>query len=78
MVVKRGIMRTHGWGGRPPRDDAEARDRILRTTRGRIAEVGTTTTSEVADLLEVTRQTVYRYFATTEDLLNAAALFAVT
>jgi AcrR family transcriptional regulator len=70
-------MRTHGWGGRPPRDDAEARDRILRATRARLAEARTTSTSEVAELLGVTRQTVYRYFATTEELLNAAAMDAV-
>jgi len=70
-------MRTHGWGGHPPRDDAEARDRILRATLARLAEAGTTSTSEVAELLGVTRQTVYRYFATTEELLNAAAMDAV-
>jgi len=77
MVVKGGGMRTHGWGGRPPRDDVEARDRILRATRALLAEAGTTSTSEVAELLGVTRQTVYRYFATTEELLNAAAMDAV-
>jgi AcrR family transcriptional regulator len=70
-------MRTHGWGGRPPRDDAEARERILRTTRRRLADVGTTTTSDVAALLGVTRQTVYRYYPTTDELLNAAAMEAV-
>jgi AcrR family transcriptional regulator len=70
-------MRTHGWRGRPPRDDAEARERILRTARTRLAEVGTTTTSDVAALLGVTRQTVYRYYPTTDELLNAAAMDAV-
>ncbi|MDT4917637.1 MAG: hypothetical protein QOH89_2337 [Pseudonocardiales bacterium] len=70
-------MRTHGWGGRPPRDDAEARERILHATRSRLAEAGSTSTSEVAELLGVTRQTVYRYFPTTEELLNAAAMDAV-
>lgn len=70
-------MRTHGWGGRPPGDDAEARDRILRATRARLVEAGATSTSEVAELLGVTRQTVYRYYATTEELLNAAAMDAV-
>jgi AcrR family transcriptional regulator len=70
-------MRTHGWGGQPPHDDAEARERILRATRNRLVEVGTTSTSEVAELLGVTRQTVYRYYATTEVLLNAAAMDAV-
>jgi AcrR family transcriptional regulator len=77
MVVKEVHMRTHGWGGRPPQDDVEARQRILRITRDRLAEVGTTSTSEVAELLGVTRQTVYRYFPTTGDLLNAAAMDAV-
>jgi AcrR family transcriptional regulator len=75
MVVK---VRRHGWGGDPPRDEASARARILQTTRTRLAETGTTSTSEVADLLGVTRQTVYRYYPTTEDLLNAAAMDAVT
>jgi len=70
-------MRTHGWGGRPPRDDDEARRRILRVTRERLDAVGTTNTSEVAEALGVTRQTVYRYYATTDDLLNAAAMDAV-
>jgi AcrR family transcriptional regulator len=70
-------MRTHGWAGRPPRDDAEARERILRATRARLAEAGVTTTSDVAVQLGVTRQTVYRYFPTTDDLLNAAAMDAV-
>lgn len=70
-------MRTHGWGGCPPSTDDEARARILEVTRRRLAEVGATTTSEIAELLGVTRQTVYRYYATTEDLLNAAAMDAV-
>jgi AcrR family transcriptional regulator len=38
---------------------------------------GTTSTAEIAELLGVTRQTVYRYFPTTEDLLDAAAMDAV-
>ena len=70
-------MRTHGWGGDPPRDDADARTRILQAARACLAESGGASTSEVAELLGVTRQTVYRYFATTDDLLNAAAMDAV-
>lgn len=70
-------MRSHGWSGRPPRDAEEARARILAATRRRLAAAGTTSTSEIAELLGVTRQTVYRYFPTTDDLLNAAALDAV-
>jgi AcrR family transcriptional regulator len=71
-------VRTHGWGGQPPRDDAEARARILAATRSRLAETGSTGTSEVAEILGVTRQTVYRYFPSTEELLNAAAMDAVS
>lgn len=70
-------MRTHGWGGRPPGSDAEARARILSATRLLLRETGTTRTSEVAGALGVTRQTVYRYYPTTEGLLDAAALQAV-
>ena len=70
-------MRTHGWAGRPPTDDAEARSRILAAARARLADAGSTSTSEVAELLGVTRQTVYRYYRSTEDLLNAAAMDAV-
>lgn len=70
-------VRSHGWGGKPPIDADEARDRILTATVARLVEAGTTSTSEIADLIGVTRQTVYRYFATTNDLLNAAAMYAV-
>lgn len=58
-------------------DAEEARVRILAAARARLAEDGSTHISEVAELLGVTRQTVYRYFPTTEDLLNAAATEAV-
>lgn len=71
-------MRTHGWAGQPPRDDAEARTRILAAARTRLAEAGSTSTSEVAEILGVTRQTVYRYYRSTEELLSAAAMDAVT
>lgn len=70
-------MRAHGWGGRPPRDADEARTRIVAAARSCIAEAGTTSTSEVAERLGVTRQTVYRYFPTTDDLLNAASMDAI-
>jgi AcrR family transcriptional regulator len=70
-------MRAHGWAGSPPSDATEARARILTATRERLAEFGTTSTAEVAENVGITRQTVYRYFPTTEDLLNAAATEAV-
>jgi AcrR family transcriptional regulator len=70
-------MRAHGWAGKPPSDAVEARARILAATRDLINSFGITSTAEVAERLGVTRQTVYRYFPTTEDLLNAAATEAV-
>lgn len=70
-------MRSHGWGGQPPADADEARARILAATRARLSEAGTTSTSEIAEVLGVTRQTVYRYYPTTDDLVDAAALDAV-
>ncbi len=70
-------MRSHGWGGQPPADAEEARTRILGATRDRLAEAGSTSTSEIAEILGVTRQTVYRYFPTTEELIDAAALDAI-
>ncbi|HUS20458.1 MAG TPA: helix-turn-helix domain-containing protein, partial [Aeromicrobium sp.] len=70
-------MRAHGWAGSPPSDAGEARARILSATRERLQRFGTTSTADVAEHVGVTRQTVYRYFPTTEDLLNAAATEAV-
>ena len=55
----------------------EARTRILAATRHRLTQTGSTNISEVAEDLGVTRQTVYRYFPTTDDLVDAAALDAV-
>lgn len=49
----------------------------MAVARARLAESGTTSISEVAELLGVTRQTVYRYYPNTEELLNAAATDAV-
>ncbi|MGV9825799.1 TetR/AcrR family transcriptional regulator [Gordonia sp. NPDC003429] len=71
-------MRTHGWGGRVPRNDDEARARILAAAREAIDEHGVAASiSDVARSLGVTRQTVYRYFSGTEELLRATALDAV-
>ena len=70
-------MRTHGWGGDPPASDDEAIDRILAATRNCIDVKGSATSiTDVADHLTVTRPTIYRYFASTEDLLRATAIDA--
>ena len=70
-------MRAHGWAGSPPADASEARARILAATRERLTDAGNTSTAEIAERVGITRQTVYRYFPTTEGLLNAAANQAV-
>ncbi|TWF95546.1 TetR/AcrR family transcriptional regulator [Saccharopolyspora dendranthemae] len=70
-------MRAHGWAGSPPADASEARARILAATRERLTDAGSTSTAEIAERVGITRQTVYRYFPTTEGLLNAAANQAI-
>jgi AcrR family transcriptional regulator len=73
-------MGRKGWAGSPPADDAEARKRIVDAAltcierRGR----GHASISDVADTLGITRRTVYRYFANTEDLFIAAADVALS
>ena len=70
-------MRTHGWSGAAPATDEEAVARILaaagRAIDERGADVGI---ADVARALGVTRQTVYRYFPSTDALLVAAAVHA--
>ncbi|WP_319449643.1 MULTISPECIES: TetR/AcrR family transcriptional regulator [unclassified Mycobacterium] len=72
-------MRTHGWSGSAPATDDEAVARILAAAGKAIdergAEVGI---ADVARTLGVTRQTVYRYFPSTDALLVAAATHAAT
>lgn len=70
-------MRRHGWSGDIPADDDEAVRRIVTAARHAIDERGNVSVSEVAQVLGVTRQTVYRYFPTHETLLGATALSAV-
>ncbi|MGB1222807.1 MAG: TetR/AcrR family transcriptional regulator [Mycobacterium sp.] len=71
-------MRTHGWSGTKPASDQEAVARILDAA-GKTIEVhgADFSISDVARTVGVTRQTVYRYFASTEALLIAAAVHAV-
>ncbi|MDT5386923.1 MAG: hypothetical protein QOE04_564 [Mycobacterium sp.] len=72
-------MRTHGWSGSAPATDDEAVARILaaagRAIDERGADVGI---ADVARTLGVTRQTVYRYFPSTDALLVAAATHAAS
>jgi AcrR family transcriptional regulator len=71
-------MRTHGWSGAKPADDEEAIARILDAARRRIDLSGTDFgISDVAKDVGVTRQTVYRYFPSTEALLFATSVAEV-
>ncbi|BBY05804.1 TetR/AcrR family transcriptional regulator [Mycobacterium noviomagense] len=72
-------MRTHGWAGAAPATDDEAVSRILAAASNAIDSRGADfSIADVARALGVTRQTVYRYFPSTDALLQAAATHAAT
>jgi AcrR family transcriptional regulator len=72
-------MGRKGWGGSPPGDDDEARKRIVDAAVRSIEHRGAdqTSLSDIADDLGITRRTVYRYFAGTEELFASAAVVAL-
>ena len=67
-------MRTRGWGGEPPASDEEAAQRILSAAKTAIDRDGDINIADIARAVGVTRQTVYRYFPSTDALLVAAAM----
>lgn len=71
-------MRTHGWRGDPPVDDAAARQRIIDATARCVERYGARKTglTDVADELGVTRATIYRYYRNIEDVMKATSLAA--
>ncbi|MGX9788197.1 TetR/AcrR family transcriptional regulator [Mycobacterium sp. MMS18-G62] len=72
-------MRTHGWSGSAPATDEEAITRILEAAGKAIDAKGADfSIADVARTLGVTRQTVYRYFPSTDALLVAAAVHAAS
>ncbi|CDO07343.1 TetR/AcrR family transcriptional regulator [Mycolicibacterium cosmeticum] len=72
-------MRTHGWSGDAPASDEEAVARILSAAGKAIDERGADfSIADVARTLGVTRQTVYRYFPSTDALLMQAGVVAAT
>ena len=72
-------MRTHGWSGSAPASDDEAIARILDAASKAIDARGADfSIADVARTLGVTRQTVYRYFPSTDALLVAAAVHAAS
>jgi AcrR family transcriptional regulator len=72
------MARRRGWGGDPPASDEEASRRIVIAAVELIGQTGSAITiGDVATSLGVIRQTVYRYFATADDLMRAAAIASV-
>src|ERR1700749_4740771 len=72
-------MRTHGWSGSAPASDEEAIARPVVPAGNAIDERGAEfSIADVARTLGVTRQTVYRYFPSTDALLVAAAVHAAS
>jgi AcrR family transcriptional regulator len=68
-------MRSRGWQGNQPANDEEARERIIAAAMRCLDRYGPLKTglSDVATELGVTRQTVYRLYPSTEELLFAVA-----
>ena len=72
-------MRTHGWSGSAPATDEEAIARILDAAGQAIDVRGADfSIADVARTLGVTRQTVYRYFPSTDALLVATGVHAAS
>jgi AcrR family transcriptional regulator len=67
-------MGRKGWGGTPPGDDEKARKRIVDAAVRSMERRGPqqTSLSVIAADLGVTRPTIYRYFATLDELVTAA------
>lgn len=72
------MQRRKAWNGQAPKTEAEARRVILAVTQECIERHGLSKVglSDVASAAGVTRQTVYRYFSTADELFNAAAILA--
>ncbi|MDL9935293.1 TetR/AcrR family transcriptional regulator [Gordonia sp. ABSL1-1] len=68
-------MRTRGWQGNPPKDSDEARARILRAAASCVERYGAQKTrlADVATELGVTRQTIYNYYSSVDEMLVAVA-----
>ncbi|WP_406692855.1 helix-turn-helix domain-containing protein [Saccharopolyspora sp. ID03-671] len=72
-------MKRPAWNGAPPRDGEEAKARIIDAAMRCIDRhgPGKTSLSDVASELGVIRQTVYRYFPSTEELFIAVGFAAL-
>jgi len=72
------VQRRKAWNGNPPESQAEARRFLLTVARECIDRFGLSKVglSDVASAAGVTRQTVYRYFDSADELFDAAAVSA--
>lgn len=69
------MARRRGWGGHPPRTDEEATERIVTAAVDLVSATGSAITlADVANSLGIIRQTVYRYFPTSDALMHAVAI----
>src|SRR2546430_799518 len=73
------MAKRRGWAGAPPKDDDDAKERIVEAAVGCLDRLGSAgfSLSEVANELGVTRPTLYRYFESTDELLSAVGLYAM-
>ena len=70
-------MRSHGWSGHTPASDEEAVNRILDAVDSLVAEGGSAIrVSDLARVLGVSRQTIYRYFPGAEALVVGSQMRA--
>ncbi|OBG88365.1 TetR family transcriptional regulator [Mycobacterium sp. E802] len=68
-------MRSHGWSGHAPTSDDEAIERILDAADVIVEERGAAMKiADVARAVGVSRQTIYRYFPSSDALLVATAV----
>ena len=72
-------MRRRGWAGSPPKNDQEARNRIVEAAARCVDRLGPSgfSLSEVANELGVSRPTVYRYFPSTDELFSSVGQFVM-
>jgi len=69
------VPRRKAWNGSPPETPDAARRRLVEVARDCVERLGLQKAglSDVAEAAGVTRQTVYRYFTSTDDLFHSAA-----
>ncbi|MGV9669203.1 TetR/AcrR family transcriptional regulator [Gordonia sp. NPDC003504] len=67
------MLRTHGWSGAAPRSDEEARRRIVGVAMEMVESDEPVNILQISRRLGVTRQTVYRYFDSSNAILQAVA-----